>query len=266
MASVDANVRVEMWDGDTGKLTYPDGTEEIARVPCVNTPESGERGADWATNRAKRLFRAGYGRAEAVDAEHMAIDGRRYRRRLLYPVSPKGPFRSLAVTLCEEGLAFPFPSKEEPVDNKPCFAGARAAAAAKRGIWSPQAFGVGPAANFSIEVMVNPAGSDAEGEYVDIINLEARQVSLAGWRIRSFGPDGPLPKQRGYGFPSDAHIHPGSRVRLYTHKGVDVHAETYYWGTDGYKFSNPDPELGTGDGVVLCDPLDNIRHFEMWGG
>ncbi len=266
MAPVDANVRVAVLDGDTADITYPDGTVERARVPGLNTLEGGEKGADWATNYAKQLFAAGYGRAQARDAAHMASGGLRARRRLLYPVSPMGPFPSLAVAQCAKGFAFPFPNADEPDDNKPCFAVAREAAAAGLGIWNPQAFGVGPAANFSLEVMVDPAGSDVEGEYVDIINLEATTVSLAGWRVRSFGPDGPLPKQRGYGFPADARVHAGSRVRLYTHKGVDVPCEIYYWGTDGHKFTNPDPVLGTGDGVVLCDPLDNIRFFQMWGG
>ncbi len=264
-APVDANVKVEIYDGDTAKITYADGREETARVPSLNTLESGEKGADWATAYAKKLFAAGYGRAQARDFDSMAVDRRRYRRRLLYPVTPTGPFRSLAVAICFKGYAFPFSNPDERDDNGPCFAAAREAAAAKRGIWNPKAFGEGPVANLSLEVEFNPSGSDTTGEYVRIKNNGDKTVSLRGWRVRSFGPDGPLPKQRGYGFPDRAHIHAGESIMLYTHKGVDGDG-VYYWGTDGHKFTNPNPDLGTGDGVVVCDPLDNIRLFEMWGG
>ncbi len=266
MTLVDANVWVVILDGDTADITYPDGTAERARIPGLNTLEGGEKGADWATANAKRLFAGGYGRAHARDVAHMAAGDVRARRRLLYPVSPRGPFESLAVAQCAAGFAFPFSNGDEPDDNAACFAAARAAAVAGLGIWNPQAFGEGPPADFSLEVMVNPPGSDVEGEYVDIINLGEKTVSLKGWRVRTHGPDGPLPKQRGYGFPPDARIHAGSRVRLYTHKGVDVPCEIYYWGTQGHKFTNPNPALATGDGVVVCDPLDNIRVFQMWGG
>ncbi len=268
MASpVDANVRVEILDGDTADITYWDGRTERARVPSLNTLESGEKGADWATNRARKLFAGGYGRAYAREFDSKAVDGRRYRRRLFYPVTPTGPWRSLAVTLCAEGWAFPFSNADEPDDNKACFAGARAAAAIRKGIWNPEAFGEGPAAHLSLEVMINPSGSDVRGEYVRITNRGSRSVPLRGWRVRSFGPDGPLPKQRGYGFPDRAHIHPGKTLTLYTHKGEDdFDRNVLYWGTDGHKFTNPNPEINSGDGVVVCDPLDNIRLFQIWGG
>ncbi len=264
---VDANVRVTILDGDTADIVYPDGREERVRVPSLNTLESGEKGAGWATKRAMELFAGGYGRAYAREFESKAVDGRRYRRRLFYPVTPTGPWRSLAVTLCAEGLAFPFPNAEEPDDNKACFEGAKQAAAVRKGIWNPEAFVEGPPVNLSLEVMVNPSGSDVRGEYVRITNRGSRSVPMRGWRVRSFGPDGPLPKQRGYGFPDRAHIHPGKTLTLFTHKGEDDPGRNvWFWGTDGHKFTNPDPDLGTGDGVVVCDPLDNIRLFRIWGG
>ncbi len=265
---VDANVDVlEVVDGDTVDVRQADGVEYRVRIPGMQAMESDEPGSAQATAYAEALLRYGC-RLTARDYASMSRrPNARHRRHVWGALSAIGPWVLVSEQICRAGWALAFSNDDEPDANAACFAAMREAKAAKRGLWNPEAFGVGPPAKVALDVLVNPPGSDATGEWVKITNGAAETLSLKGWHVRSHGVDGPAPKFRGYPFPDGAHIHPGRTLTLYTHEGADDPAQNvYFWGTEGHVFKNPNRELHSGDGVLLTDPLRNIRAHLDWGG
>jgi hypothetical protein len=132
------------------------------------------------------------------------------------------------------------------------------AAAAHRGLFSPNACGEGPDEGHPIKLWANwdAEGNDADdvnGEWVKIRNLDpVNPLPLGGWYLRDSG-------LRRFTFPSGASIAPGGVVTLYAGQGGNFGSE-FFWGLTRPVFENAsEDDRGMGDGAYLFDPQGDIR-------
>jgi hypothetical protein len=128
--------------------------------------------------------------------------------------------------------------------------------ASGRGLFDPDACGVGPSAGSPLRLWVNwdADGDDTanpSGEWVKVRNLDpVNPVPLAGWHVRDSG-------LRRYTFPADAVIAPGATVTLSVGDGGP---DVYGWGLNDPVFENATSDArALGDGAYLFDTLGNVR-------
>jgi endonuclease YncB( thermonuclease family) len=255
-------------DGDTIDVdVFGDGTPRSRRVRITGIQameqsvySAGARQGDChaveATQRLERLIGKGRRivRLAAEDPESMS------RNRLLRTVAVKvrGRWVDAATTMLGEGLALWWPSWAESAGNRSYSVHAQAAIAAQRGLFDPDACGIGPSAASPLKLWVNwdADGNDTAntaGEWVKVRNLDpVHTVGLGGWYLRDSG-------LRRFTFPAHASIPPGGTVTVNVGR-VGESATVFSWGRRDPVFENAShDEDAMGDGAYLFDPLGNVR-------
>jgi len=126
------------------------------------------------------------------------------------------------------------------------------------------------------EVLYDPAGPDAGLERIELGNVGAQPVSLAGWSLAVCYP-GTLQDNRTYWpFPSYVSVPPGGAVTIHwLEAGVDAPGEYYTGLTSQFICVTPAKELSNTMGSValydttncsLFQSVQNIQDFVQWGG
>jgi micrococcal nuclease len=232
---------VEVVDGDTVKIRYPDGTRETVRLLGVDTPEvrgepsPGEFEGVPDTDEGRQCLRR-YGEAASQYATDRLLDrevglgfdeaeGQRgYYGRLLAYVYVDGEQFNLA--LVSEGYARMYDSRF--VEGDRYAAAETAARSADRGVWScapSRGSGADEADAFSVvTVHADAAGPDGENladEYVVVRNGGDAPLDLSGWTVADAAG-------HVYEFPDGATIGAGETIRVRTGDGSDGGGD-YYW-------------------------------------
>lgn len=209
-----------------------------------------------AAVRLEQLVRAGRGRVRLA----ARYPESRSRRRLLRSVAVRvgGRWRDVGTQLLSEGLGLWWPLWSESAPNALYGLLVQRAAAAQRGVFDPDACGIGPAATSLLSVRVNwdadgPDGANPAGEWVQVLNGDpVAPVALDGWHLRDAG-------LRRFAFPPGSSIPPGGRITVLVGAGGDGIA-TFGWGLRTAIFSNATFDArAMGDGAYLLDPLGNVR-------
>jgi endonuclease YncB( thermonuclease family) len=254
-------------DGDTLDAVIPgDGRGRVrVRFAGVQAMEltsyrAGRRAGDChaldATSRVERLVKRSKGRIR-VSAQYpqSRAAGRRLRS---VSVRLGGRWRDVGRILLSEGLALWWPGHAEDASNARYIVLAQKAAAAGRGVYSPNACGLGPSEGHPLGLTVHwdADGIDQDnldGEYVKVRNYDpVNWLPLGGWWIRDSG----LPR---FTFPAGAAVAPGGSVTVHVGAGEDGGGE-YFWNRTAPLFGNPsldDPSAG--DGAYLFDPQGDLR-------
>ncbi|MFB6135842.1 MAG: lamin tail domain-containing protein [Halobacteriaceae archaeon] len=246
---------VNVVDGDTVHVRYPNGTRATVRLLGVDTPET--RGAlrpeefegvpDTEAGRSC-LRGAATAATEYVETRvaganvRLVFDRLADRRdafgRLLAYVYLDG--ENLNYALVAEGYARVYDS---PFEQSERFYAAEAAArSAGTGVWRCARGGESDAALRVVEVRADPPGDDREdlnGEYVRLRNGRDRPLDLTGWTVSD---------EAGhvYRFPDGFTLGAGATVTLHTGSGADAGTDLY-WGAPGPVWNN------AGDTVVVRD-------------
>jgi endonuclease YncB( thermonuclease family) len=182
------------------------------------------------------------------------------RHRLLRTVAVRsgGRWRDVGTIMIREGRALWWGSWAESAPNALYSVLVQQSIAAQRGLFDPDACGVGPSGASPLHLLVNwdADGDDIanpSGEWVRIRNVDpVNAVPLGGWYLRDSG-------LRRYTFPADAVIPPASEVTLDVGRDGD-NISTFRWGLRAPVFENAThDEDAMGDGAYLFDPLGNIR-------
>jgi endonuclease YncB( thermonuclease family) len=224
-----------------------------------------------ATSRLEQLVRGSRRivRLAADDPES------RSRGRFIRTVAVKsgGRWRDVGTSMIGEGRGLWWASLSEAAPNRTYRALLQQAIAAQRGLFDPDACGVGPSAASPLKLWVNwdADGDDTAnpaGEWVKIRNLDpVNAVPLAGWYLRDSG-------LRRYTFPAHAVIAPGGTVTLNVGSSGDTQstsstgtgdAGVFRWGLRAPVFENASyNEKAMGDGAYLFDPLGNVRALMVY--
>ena len=178
-------------------------------------------------------------------------------------------WRDLAKLELEAGLALWLPNHIENAHNREYALLAQQAAAARKGLYDPDACGAGPDQDLPITVTVNwdADGNDAanlDGEWVDIHNGGGRELRLGGWWVRDsflrFGRD----RTPGYRLPSSTVVPAGETLRLRVGCGA-AGTLVQHWCLRESAFENVSSGFETmGDGAYLFDPQGDLRAWEMY--
>jgi endonuclease YncB( thermonuclease family) len=259
---------VSVNDGDTLDADVAfDGTTRARRIRLAGV-QAMEQTAYSSRSRA--------GDCHAVDATHR-LEGLVRRSRGIVRLAAKDPqstsrgrlVRTVAVKvgrrwvdagtrMIREGRALWWASWSESAPNRQYSVLLQRAIAAQRGLFDPDACGVGPSAASPLKLWVNwdADGDDTAnpaGEWVRVRNLDpVNPVALGGWYLRDSG-------LRRYNFPADAAIPPGGRITLDV-GSAGSGGGVFGWGLRDPVFENAtDDEDAMGDGAYLFDPLGNVR-------
>jgi micrococcal nuclease len=250
---------VEVVDGDTVHVRFPNGTRDTVRLLGVDTPETrgendpGEFEGVPETAVGRSCLREYGDAAAAYAAERLAdrevelgfdpAEGRRgYYDRLLAYVYVDGEQFNYALVATGHARMY-----DSSFVERPRYAAAeRAARAAGRGLWACAADREGGAGG-ATGVVVADLHPDAEGddgenlgdEYVVLRNAGDSPVDLAGWTVSDEAG-------RSYTFPDGATLEPGATLTLHTGSGTDAGGR-YYWGLGRPVWNND------GDTVVVRD-------------
>jgi endonuclease YncB( thermonuclease family) len=257
---------VSVNDGDTLDVDVArDGSRRAVRVRLAGVQAMEQSGyssrsrvgdchAVDATLRLEQLVRRSRGlvRLSADDPESRSRG--RFIRSLA--VRSGGGWRDVGAIMIREGRALWWASRHESAPNRRYSALLQEVIAAQRGLFDPDACGVGPSAASPLKLWVNwdADGDDtanASGEWVKLRNLDpANPVPLGGWHLRDSG-------LRRFTFPADAAIPPGGVVTVNVGSGG---AGVFGWGLSDPVFENAsDDEHAMGDGAYLFDTLGNVR-------
>lgn len=210
---------VKVYDGDTFTLA----TGDKIRLRLINTPElkPAEPYGIEARDLATRWL---------LDHDvtlQLGPEGRDGYGRILAGVSTEeGP---VAIALLTAGLGHLFVIPPDDTDLTPYLAAQAEARAARRGIWSMDAFQAGLHVT---SFHANGAGDDLRDpttEYFRLCNVAGEPVQLSAWKVRNrAGQEVALPELL---------LPPGYAVRVASGKGVPAtnpkSALTVYLGTDG---------------------------------
>jgi endonuclease YncB( thermonuclease family) len=259
---------VSVNDGDTMDVdVIGDGTTRARRIRFTGIQameltayslrhRAGDCHAVEATQRLERLIRRSRGlvRLAAEDPETMSRG--RYVRTVA--VRLRGRWRDVGTMMLSEGRALWWGSWAESAPNARYSVLVQQSIAAQRGLFDPDACGVGPNAASLLRLWVNwdADGDDTanpSGEWVKIRNLDpVNPVPLGGWYVRDSG-------LRRYTFPAHAVIAPGGVVTVDVGREGDEQT-VFSWGLRDPVFENAThDEDAMGDGAYLFDPLGNIR-------
>jgi endonuclease YncB( thermonuclease family) len=255
-------------DGDTMDVDVAgDGTTRTRRIRFAGVQameqtayaarhREGDCHAVEATERLERLVRRSRWRVRLAAEDPQSLSRGRFVRTVA--VRKGGRWRDVGTILVREGLALWWGSWAESAPNQTYSVLVQRAIAAQRGLFDPDACGVGPSPASPLRLLVNwdADGSDTanpSGEWVTIRNLDpVNPVPLAGWYLRDSG-------LRRYTFPSSAVIAPGGEVTLDVGSGGDG-VSTFAWNLRAPVFENAThDEDAMGDGAYLFDPLGNVR-------
>jgi endonuclease YncB( thermonuclease family) len=260
-------------DGDTLDASVPgDGLGGVLRVRIIGvqameltsyrtSSRAGDCHAVDATRRLEQLVRRSKGkiRVSALYTESRS----RGRRLRSVAVRRGGRWRDVGRILVGEGLGLWLPGIAEDAANARYSVLSQKAAAARRGLFSPNACGIGPNEGHPIGVWAqwDADGNDRDdvnGEYVKIRNYDVNNwLPLTGWYLRDTG-------LRRFTFPPGSAIPPNSSVTVYA--GIGENAGTdFYWGLSAPVFENAskaNPDIG--DGAYLFDPQGDVRAWMIY--
>jgi endonuclease YncB( thermonuclease family) len=255
-------------DGDTLDADVPgDGLGGLLRVRITGiqameqtsyraAQRAGDCHAVDATRRLEQLVKRSKKRVR-VTALYPESRSRGRRKRSI-AVRSKGRWRDVGRILVAEGQALWWPGWAEDAANVRYSVLSQKAAAAHRGLFSPNYCGVGPNEGHPIKLWVNwdadgDDSQDPNGEWVKIRNQDpVNPLPLDGWYVRDSG-------LRRFTFPAGSSIAPGQTITLYVGQGGHFENE-YFWGLPKPAFENTTrDDRGMGDGAYLFDPQGDIR-------
>ncbi|HTE64084.1 MAG TPA: lamin tail domain-containing protein [Solirubrobacteraceae bacterium] len=257
-------------DGDTMDVdVLRDGTSATRRIRMTGIQameqsvysarrRAGDCHAVEATNRLEALVRRSKGkvRLAAQDPESTSQSQRRSVRTVA--VKLNGRWRDAGTILMHEGLALWWPGRTEWAVNGVYSVEQQRAIAGQRGLFDPDACGVGPSAASPLKLWANwdadgDDNANPEGEWVKVRNLDpVNPVPLGDWYLRDAG-------MRRYVFPPQAVAPPGGTITVDVGTAGDD-ATVFPWGLRSPVFSNArHDEIAMGDGAYLFDPLGNVR-------
>jgi endonuclease YncB( thermonuclease family) len=254
-------------DGDTMDVdVLRDGTTATRRIRFAGVQameqtnystryRQGDCHAVEATERVERLVRRSKWKVRLSAEDPFSMSQRRYVRWV--SVKVHGRWTDVGTILIREGLALWWSSSREWATNASYSTLLQRAIAAKRGLFDPDACGVGPSAASPLSLLVNwdadgPDNANPSGEWVEIRNLDpVNAVSLRDWYLRDAG-------LRSYLFPPQTVIPPSGSLKVNVGTFGDD-ATIFPWGLRTAVFGNVSHETGTGDGAYLFDPLGNVR-------
>ena len=214
-----------------------------------------------ATNRLEGLVKRSKGmiRVSSYYPESRA-KGRRLRS---IAVRIRGRWRDVGRILVAEGLGLWWPGHDEDASNNRYIVLAQKAAAAGRGIYSPNACGYGPSEGHPLGLTVqwDADGNDRDnldGEYVKVRNYDpVNWLPLDGWWIRDSG----LTR---FTFPAGSAVPPNGSVILHVGEGENGGGE-FYWNRLAPVFGNPSRDNpAEGDGAYLFDPQGDLRAWMIY--
>ncbi len=255
-------------DGDTLDASVPrDGLGGVLRVRIIGiqameltsyrtASRAGDCHAVDATKRLEQLVRRSKGK---IRVSALYTGSRSRGRRLRSIAVRRGKhWRDVGRILVSEGLALWWPGLAEDASNARYSLLSQKAAAAHKGLFDPEACGIGPNQGHPIGLWAqwDADGNDRDdvnGEYVKIRNYDLNNwLPLTGWYLRDSG-------LRRFTFPPGSAIPPNSSVTVYAGEGEDAGTD-FYWGLSAPVFENAskaNPDIG--DGAYLFDPRGNIR-------
>ena len=259
---------LDVGDGDTFDVDVAnDGTTRTRRIRFTGVQAMelssyaarhrlGDCHAVQATERVEQLVRRAKGRVRLAAEDPLSMSGHRLRR--IVAVRSGGRWIDVGTLLVREGLALWWPTWTESAPNATYSVLAQEARAAGRGIYDPDACGVGPSAASPLKLWVNWDAdgrdtSNAAGEWVKIRNLDpVNAVPLGGWYVRDSG-------LRRFTFPANAVVGPGATVTVNVGEESDG-VSVFAWNQRSPVFGNASGDADVmGDGAYLFDPLGNIR-------
>lgn len=263
---------IDVVDGDTLEVRFPDGSTDRVRLLGVDTPEvhvenepAEFEGVPDTEAGANCLRDAGHNASafvleRALDASVTLVfdpvaDRRGSYGRLLAYVRLDG--QDLNRRLVEQGHARVYDStfsrSERYYDLE------ATAQAERRGLWRCRSPGgtATPTADGPLRLVAIQAdapGDDHEnlnGEYLVLENVANATLDLGGWTIADDGG-------HTYTVPDGFTLAPGDRVTVYTGDGTD-NATSLYWGADSAVWNND------GDTVVVRTANDTVVLERTYG-
>jgi len=255
-------------DGDTLDADVPgDGLGGLLRVRITGiqameqtayraAQRAGDCHAVDATNRLEQLVKRS---KKKIRVASLYPESRSRGRRLRsIAVRYGGRWHDVGRIMISEGHALWWPGESEDATNVRYSLLAQHAAAAHKGLYSPNYCGVGPNEGHAIKLYANwdADGNDADdvnGEWVKIKNLDTiTPLPLTGWYLRDSG-------LRRYTFPPGAYIAPNSSITVFAGQGEPFNGE-YFWNLTAPVFENvTGDDRGMGDGAYLFDPQGDVR-------
>jgi endonuclease YncB( thermonuclease family) len=232
------------------------GVQAMEQTVYASRYRQGQCHAVEATERVERLVRRSKGRVRLAAIDPLSLSQRRYVRTVAVRVNRR--WSDVGTTLMREGLALWWPSSREYSTNASYSTLLQRAIIAQRGLFDPDACGVGPSAASPLGLIVNwdadgPDDTNPSGEWVRVRNFDpVNWVPLGDWRLRDAS-------MRDYLFPPQAVIPPGGSLTVNVGTFGDD-ATIFPWGLRSPVFTNVTSN-GTdmGDGAYLFDPLGNVR-------
>ena len=263
----------DVGDGDTLDASIPgDGLGGLLRVRIIGiqameltsyraAQRAGDCHAVDATRRLEQLVRRSKRRIRVASLyPESRSRGRRLRS---VAVRYKGRWRDVGRILVSEGQALWWPGRNEDASNVRYSVLTQRAAAARRGLFSPNACGIGPSEGHPLKLWVNwdadgTDSYDVNGEWVRVRNLDpVNPLPLGGWHLR----DSLL---RRFTFPPGAVLAPGAWTTVYAGEGQSFGSE-FFWGQPTPVFENTTrDDRGLGDGAYLFDPQGDIRAWMIY--
>jgi endonuclease YncB( thermonuclease family) len=259
-------------DGDTIRVRLGGAVRNI-RFTGINAMEltrysytpSHRRGACHAAAAAAVVDRAvrASGRVVRLAAQRSSShSGARLRRTVFARVG--GRWQDVGRMEMQRGLALWLPNGAEYAHNLEYRLLAEQAAAQRRGMYDPRSCGSGPDDDVPLQVSVNwdadgNDGRNLNGEWVEVRNRGARDVSLRGWWVRDSWLNYGAHHVPGYPFPSWARVPAGGAVRVHVGCGADS-ATDLHWCQRTSAFENVTYDRRhIGDGGYLFDPQGDLR-------
>ena len=208
----------DVGDGDTLDAAIPgDGLGGLLRVRMIGiqameqtsyraSQRAGDCHAVDATTRLEQLVRRSKKRIRV--ASFYPESRSRGRRLRFVAVRLKGRWRDAGRILVSEGRALWLPFRNEDAANVRYSVLTQRAAAARKGLFSPTACGIGPNEGQPLKLWVNwdadgTDSNDVNGEWVRVRNLDpVNPLPLTGWHLRDSG-------LRRFTFPPGSVLAPG---------------------------------------------------------
>jgi endonuclease YncB( thermonuclease family) len=267
-------------DGDTIDVDIDgDGTraEKTVRFTGINAMEltryskypSRRRGACHAleaTALVERYVKRSRGVVRLAAQNPRSATGKRLRRSVAVRVG--GRWMDLGRILMEGGHALWLPNPVENAHNLEYHTLAEQARAAGRNLYNSTYCGAGPSPEAQLKLSVHwdadgADGADLNGEWIDIRNTGASDVSLAGWWVRDSWLIYNKRRVPGYEFGADAVVPAHGKLRLYVGCGTNS-PQRQYWCQDSAVFENADFKRHSGDGGYLFDPQGDLRASSIY--
>jgi micrococcal nuclease len=263
---------VEVVDGDTLKVRFPDGTVENVRLLGVDTPEvhtavspgefegipSTDDGQMWLRDwghKASEFMRQRVADATVRVATDEQADRRGSYGRLLVYVFADG--ENVNAELIEHGYARMYDSS---FSKRDAFASMESTAQSQRaGLWAytdgdgastDDGGAIGDSGLAVADVHADAEGPDGENlndEYVVLENTGNSTLDLAGWTIRDDAG-------KTYEIPDGVELRPGEELTIYTGTGQRTDG-VLYWGASSPVWNNDGDvvHVETPNGTVVVE-------------